>query len=251
VFFVQNRFCPETIADARLRTALCATSAFTNTARVGTGDLLCGALWGGDRLVRDTLILALEAGASLSDPAAPPSRCPSRSRDEFSPTALAALDATERFYAGAPTRARAAALDLLLFHACAQPEGEIEKALRGLNCERAALLFQTRVQQAIGGDEFRLSPEIAPSVDLSHRLRTQEMAEGYPFDGEPSYQPLFEAMTRVLHRRQTRHVLLVGERGVGKTTIVAELARRSAMGKSTFLADRRFVTVRAKSHWLA
>ena len=44
-----------------------------------------------------------------------------------------------------------------------------------------------------------------------------------------------------LHRRQ--HVLLVGERGVGKNTLVTELARRGVIGKIPFLQHKRVLAV--------
>src|SRR5262249_54562811 len=63
------------------------------------------------------------------------------------------------------------------------------------------------------------------------------------FDREPAYEQLFEAVARILHRRQANHVLLSGERGVGKSTLLAELARRAAAGRVPFLAGRRFLHV--------
>jgi flagellar biosynthesis GTPase FlhF len=40
-------------------------------------------------------------------------------------------------------------------------------------------------------------------------------------------QPI-AAVSRALHRRQARHVPVIGARGVGKTTLVTEVARRAA-----------------------
>lgn len=46
---------------------------------------------------------------------------------------------------------------------------------------------------------------------------------------------------RVLCRRSCFHVLLVGDRGVGKSTVLRELARQAACGDRPLLADKRFV----------
>jgi ATP-dependent Clp protease ATP-binding subunit ClpA len=66
-------------------------------------------------------------------------------------------------------------------------------------------------------------------------------------DGGASAHGLFEWLTRALYRRSNRHVLLTGLKGVGKTTVVRELARRAARGEIPFLADRRFLWIDAKN----
>src|SRR5262249_30494808 len=82
--------------------------------------------------------------------------------------------------------------------------------------------------------------------DLTHRARTTGTAEKFPFDGEPLFEQMFDSMVRILHRRQIHHVFLTGERGVGKTTLIAELARRACTGRIPSLADKRFVSVDAR-----
>jgi Cdc6-like AAA superfamily ATPase len=48
-------------------------------------------------------------------------------------------------------------------------------------------------------------------------------------------QALFGDFARALHRLTNRHVLITGERGVGKTTVVKEFARRAVGGEWAFL----------------
>ncbi len=44
------------------------------------------------------------------------------------------------------------------------------------------------------------------------------------YEGDPVFDHLFDALARVLHRREYPHALPVGERGVGKSTLIAEFA---------------------------
>ena len=55
--------------------------------------------------------------------------------------------------------------------------------------------------------------------------------------------PLLESLARGLSRRRCRHLLVTGQRGVGKTTLVWELARRAAAGEISGLQDSRFLWV--------
>lgn len=88
-----------------------------------------------------------------------------------------------------------------------------------------------------------LPPRLAPSTDLTWLARSADAPPGSPFDGESAYDAVFAALSRALHRRQHPHILLVGERGVGKSTLVAELARRAARNRSGFLSAKRFLSV--------
>jgi len=49
------------------------------------------------------------------------------------------------------------------------------------------------------------------------------------------------ASTTYAFRRQRHHALLVGDKGVGRTTVLHELARRSAAGETSFLANWTFL----------
>src|SRR5262245_21010005 len=99
---------------------------------------------------------------------------------------------------------------------------------------------RTGYSNADGEPPF-LPPEIATSEELTHRAHIALGPSPFPFDGEPSYDRLFDALARALARRRARHALLTGERGVAKATLVAELARRAAAGLLPSLAGRRFL----------
>jgi ATP-dependent Clp protease ATP-binding subunit ClpA len=83
-----------------------------------------------------------------------------------------------------------------------------------------------------------LPPEVAASEDLTWHARRAGAASGSPYEGDP----LFDWLARALHRRERPHALLVGERGVGKSTLLAEFARRAAFDRG-FLAAKRVVSV--------
>lgn len=56
----------------------------------------------------------------------------------------------------------------------------------------------------------------------------------------------FDTLARALYRRTHNHVLITGRKGVGKATVVNELARRAAFGKIAFLANRTFLWLDAE-----
>lgn len=87
---------------------------------------------------------------------------------------------------------------------------------------------------------FRLPTALLPSDDLTYHART---------DGLPPARHLdryFEPILRALHRRSKNHVVVTGQRGVGRTTLLHELARRAAAGEIPFLARKRFLWVSGK-----
>jgi ATP-dependent Clp protease ATP-binding subunit ClpA len=134
------------------------------------------------------------------------------------------------------------------------------RALAALDLERATELFakqvaETPTSQCFEGsssaysrsvnkaDRFILPLDLVPSEDLTYQARISSSQAEYPFDRVPKYDRMFDAICRVLHRRNANHVLLTGERGVGKTTIILELARRAASGQIPFLRSKRFLWV--------
>jgi ATP-dependent Clp protease ATP-binding subunit ClpA len=86
---------------------------------------------------------------------------------------------------------------------------------------------------------FRLAAGLLPSEDLTFRARTDTIGPAIGLD------PYFDAMLRALYRRANHHVLITGQRGIGKTTLVRELARRAAAGEIPFLSRKRFLWVDA------
>jgi ATP-dependent Clp protease ATP-binding subunit ClpA len=89
--------------------------------------------------------------------------------------------------------------------------------------------------QPVWDEPFRLPAELVPSQDLSWLARRGEIQVARHLDA------YFEPIARALHRRTRNHVLITGQRGVGTTTLVRELARRAAAGEIGFLAAKRFL----------
>ena len=58
---------------------------------------------------------------------------------------------------------------------------------------------------------------------------------------------MYEKMARSLFRGEAKHVVLTGDKGVGKTVVLRELARRAAEGRYPFLADKRFLRLDCSS----
>jgi ATP-dependent Clp protease ATP-binding subunit ClpA len=92
-----------------------------------------------------------------------------------------------------------------------------------------------------GNTPLLLPPQIAASEDLTWQARRSTHSSS-PFNDDPAADRLFDALCRALHRRQYPNILLVGERGVGKSTLIAELARR-ATHDTGFLTTKRFLAV--------
>ncbi len=84
---------------------------------------------------------------------------------------------------------------------------------------------------------FRLPANLLPSEDLTYQART----DGYP--KALHLDAYVERLCRALSRQEHNHVLIIGPRGVGKTTLIRELARRAAVGELPFLQRRRLLRV--------
>lgn len=271
MLFPNDVFAPEAVADDRARSVLLAAAQAGGPVR--PADVLAAALRQPDPRVLITFSFALRPGASLQDllraaedgrgPGTPGSADP-LTRASFVPTLLRALDDFEAVCrsGGAPD---GFGLESLLHFVLAHLDEDERRTLGAIDTRFAADLFRGQVAGALdaqiedeghghdgaagaegpdpGADEGLLSLEPLPAEDLTLRARNAEAPEAPPFDGEPQYQRLFDELARALHRRQSRHVLLTGERGVGKASVVAELARRAAAGLIPSLAGCRFLSI--------
>lgn len=256
--FVNGRFAPETIPDPRARRALVDAAAGADGA-VRLLTILIAAVRAADRPARDLIEGALRTGSvdDLVAPHPPPAAGGGpRGRDAFTPTALRALDEFAAVLRGSGGLLDPAALELLLHSALTHLDAADRAAVPALDAGAAARALHAALSRhmdpradgraaagASGDEPFRLPSHVLPSDDLTFAARRADPGPGYPYDGEPAYDRLFDSLARPLHRRQHPHALLVGERGVGKLTLLAEFARRAALGRFPFLAARRFVRV--------
>jgi hypothetical protein len=280
MLFQDGIFNPGGAGDARVRAAL-AAAAGRPQAVLGVSGLLAGVVRHGGDGVAEALGQALPPGRPLGEllaslegapaPAGSPAAPAPRTRDSFTPAALEALDSFEAELARAGGTLDGVGAEVLLL--CLLPRAGDEgrgEALTGLDLERAVGLLFRRVVGGLDlrplvekvfsgapgggedgpggeGERFPLPPEAGAAEDLT-RMAREAAGEGpFPFDGEAPFERLFEDLTRALHRRQARHVLLAGERGVAKGTLVAELARRAAAGAIPSLRDRHFLRADCRS----
>lgn len=87
-----------------------------------------------------------------------------------------------------------------------------------------------------------------PVEDLTAQAAHLDPAIVSPFDGVEIMERLFDEIARALHRSEACHVMLQSERGAQEVNLVAELARRAAVGHiptlrtaHLLLVDGRFV----------
>ena len=84
---------------------------------------------------------------------------------------------------------------------------------------------------------FLIPSNVAPSEDLTF------LAEAGRIEPSVEQNLLIDRIKRGLHKRMNCHVLITGERGVGKTQLVRELARRISLGEIPFLKRKKIVWV--------
>jgi tRNA A37 threonylcarbamoyladenosine biosynthesis protein TsaE len=247
---------PDFVTGPRARAVL-ASAAERASGPVGLTDLFAAALRLGDPAANVPLAGALRPGATIeglvaglpTDEPAPPGTGPDAShRPSLTEHALEALAEYADFLHADPAAAPRE-LELLLACVLARMGESDRRRLADLDVDRAAALFRERVtadrggrSEADPGAPFELPPQILPADDLTRRVRAAPATGPFPFDGEPAFDRLFDGLARALHRR-AHHALLVGERGVGKSTVVTEFARRAAAGHFPVLAGRRFLSV--------
>jgi len=184
---------------------------------------------------------------------------PHRERKSFTQALLSALDEFDAVLSGSGGVLCDVALELLLHFVFAHLESDERSQISSIDHDKAAALFRDHAVRAIGvrpaqpaeeserGDNleqaFTLPQNLAHCEDLTCYAKSSERLGRYPFDGAHCYEQLFDTIGRVFFRHQTRHVLLVGERGVGKSIVLAEFARRAAFGIYPFLVNKHIVTV--------
>ncbi len=101
----------------------------------------------------------------------------------------------------------------------------------------------------------RLSPIMRQALGAQD-LTFLALSGGSPLAMERSFLEgdVYEKIARSLFRSEAKHVVLTGDKGVGKTVVLRELARRAAEGRYPFLADKRFLRLDCSSvpagwHW--
>ncbi len=252
MFRADGRLDPKCFPDDRVRAAL-ATVPARPGARVRAEDIVAGAAAAGDGTAVALLTAALRPGRSLRDLSPPdrpthPDPAKPLSRDGLDPTALRALDEFAALARRHAARLDGVGLELLLHRALTHVDETGRRRLDALDVPAAEFLFRRRVAQALDPSPPPTHPaapppppELGPVDDLTERAREYGVSADTPFDGVPAYDAVFDAIARALHRRTARHVLLTGERGVGKSAVVAELARRAILGRPAFLRDLRMV----------
>lgn len=82
----------------------------------------------------------------------------------------------------------------------------------------------------------------APTEDLTARASLFAASQPSPLEGEAAYEQWFDSLARALYRPDA-HVLLVGDRGLGQSMLLAEFARQAALGRLLTLRNKRLVLV--------
>lgn len=84
---------------------------------------------------------------------------------------------------------------------------------------------------------FRLQGDLLPYEDLTYLAKAGELAEAFHLDH------YFDTVLRALYRRSNNNVAVTGLKGVGKTSLVRELARRAANDEVAFLRRKKFLWI--------
>ncbi|MFL5704712.1 MAG: AAA family ATPase [Ktedonobacteraceae bacterium] len=121
---------------------------------------------------------------------------------------------------------------------------DLEKMRRHLN-----MIIREENTQITHETALRLPSTLLPSEDLTHLAHIKALPKAIPIHnydqqkkGRDPVDP-YDDITRALHRREKNNILITGLRGVGKTTLVREIARRAAQCEIDFLKHKRFLWV--------
>ena len=104
-----------------------------------------------------------------------------------------------------------------------------------------------RSDRSMTDDDSQAAMHQLPMEDLSAAATRRDLEQYVDIHnpaGESivrSMEDVFERIARILFRRENNHVLITGNKGVGKTTVVRELARRAAIGEMSVLNSKRIV----------
>lgn len=105
------------------------------------------------------------------------------------------------------------------------------------------------IQEMAAGEEsqqaapFLLPKSLAKSEDLTFLAQIERLTPMVEVETAKNETPPIEQIKRGLHKRDNNHILITGQAGVGKTTIVRQLAWQIAHDKIPFLRRKKILWV--------
>ncbi|HVB25179.1 MAG TPA: AAA family ATPase [Ktedonobacteraceae bacterium] len=93
---------------------------------------------------------------------------------------------------------------------------------------------------------LQLPSTLLPSEDLTYLAHIGGISRSIPINSQKKSKygnDPYDLINRALHRHEKNHVLITGLQGVGKTSLVREVACRAAVGSIPFLKQKRFLRV--------
>jgi hypothetical protein len=273
MMFVNEQFRPHCFGDERLR--LIFERLIGSAEPIRSSDLFAELLTLELSDIHGIVAPSLVPPATLGDlltalrnrrePRRSPASAIEATRGSFTPAALRALDEFARLRSGTGETLASFGPELLTYCVLEHFDPEERRELPLLDTRAAAVMLRGWLASRLSafavpatsgapesqeppGEEkpFSLPEELVITEDLTWRARSAASDAAYPFDEHSTYARTFDDIAKVLFRERENHLLLVGERGVGKTMLLAELARRAATGRLPFLAGRRFIVLHSR-----